>query len=126
MLKGVIVAYAVIALCYLPVALVGYYIFVVVHLIGSYQTNLTSTTYYKDYLCCFYNVYCSHIPFLQRPSCFFWRICVCANYILSSMYHMAYHLGSWFCIIFGVSLTIVGPIGGLREITIKANTYQFY
>lgn len=67
MLKGVIVAYVVIALCYLPVALVGYYIFgnnlednilltlqtptwliamanmfVVVHLIGSYQVSFMS------------------------------------------------------------------------------------
>ncbi|KAL1553321.1 lysine histidine transporter 1-like [Salvia divinorum] len=71
MLKGVIVAYAVIALCYLPVALVGYYIFgnrlednilltlqaptwliamanmfVVVHLIGSYQKLMFRPTWH--------------------------------------------------------------------------------
>ncbi|KAH6758569.1 lysine histidine transporter 1 [Perilla frutescens var. frutescens] len=33
---------------------------------------------------------------------------------------------SWFCIVFGVVLMIVGPIGGLRQIILQAKTYKFY
>ncbi|KAF1883708.1 hypothetical protein Lal_00012625 [Lupinus albus] len=43
MLRGVIIAYLIVALCYFPVALIGYWmfvianLFVVIHVIGSYQ-----------------------------------------------------------------------------------------
>ncbi|GMP80772.1 hypothetical protein CsSME_00035758 [Camellia sinensis var. sinensis] len=33
---------------------------------------------------------------------------------------------NWICIILGVLLMIVSPIGGLRQIIIQAKTYHFY
>ncbi|XP_042428573.1 lysine histidine transporter 1-like [Zingiber officinale] len=33
---------------------------------------------------------------------------------------------NWICIILGVLLMILAPIGGLREIIINAKTYKFY
>ncbi|XP_042001505.1 lysine histidine transporter 1-like [Salvia splendens] len=182
MLKGVIVAYVVIALCYLPVALVGYYIFgnnlednilltlqtptwliamanmfVVVHLIGSYQIYampvfdmmesllvkklmfrptwhlrlITRTTYvaftmfiaitfpFFNGLLAFFGGF-AFAPTTYFLPCIIWLIiCKPKKFSLS-------WFANWFCIIFGVSLTIVGPIGGLREIITKANTYRFY
>ncbi|KAI8541363.1 hypothetical protein RHMOL_Rhmol08G0054400 [Rhododendron molle] len=129
MWKGVIVAYIVVALCYFPVALIGYYIFgnkvddnilitlekptwliamanlfVVVHVIGSYQiyampvfdmieTVLVKKMNFKPtwslrfitrniYVGNIHNVYRHDLPFLWRPSIVFWRIRVCPNHIL--------------------------------------------
>ncbi|XP_037474972.1 lysine histidine transporter 2-like [Triticum dicoccoides] len=33
---------------------------------------------------------------------------------------------NWFCIVGGVLLMVLGPIGGLRQIIMEAKTYQFY
>ncbi|CAK0783413.1 hypothetical protein CVIRNUC_006612 [Coccomyxa viridis] len=37
-----------------------------------------------------------------------------------------HYWASWFCIIFGVIVTIFGSIGGLRGIVVDASTYKFY
>ncbi|KAK9104200.1 hypothetical protein Scep_021044 [Stephania cephalantha] len=33
---------------------------------------------------------------------------------------------NWFCIIFGVLLMVLSPIGALRDIIVQAKTYKFY
>ncbi|CAL5010270.1 unnamed protein product [Urochloa decumbens] len=33
---------------------------------------------------------------------------------------------NWICIVIGVLLLVLGPIGGLRQIILKASTYKFY
>lgn len=91
MWKGVIVAYIVVALCYFPVALIGYWIFgnkvednilislekpvwligmanlfVVIHVIGSYQVM-------------FQTLLCSFVLFLRF---FFWTILILLSFLL--------------------------------------------
>ncbi|TYH84381.1 hypothetical protein ES332_D02G193700v1 [Gossypium tomentosum] len=138
MWKGVIVAYLIVAICYLPVAFIGYWafgnsvndnilltlenptgliatanIFVVIHVIGSYQIfampvfdmmesymvkelrfrpclrlRLISRTLYVA----FTMVIAICFPFFGGLLSFFGGVCIRSYIILSSMHHLAYNL----------------------------------
>ncbi|VVB00873.1 unnamed protein product [Arabis nemorensis] len=133
MWKGVIVAYVVVALCYFPVALVGYGVFgnavadnvlislktpvwaiaianlfVVMHVIGSYQvfampvfdmveTFLVKTLNFKPssilrFIESFNDVYRDDDTVLWRSTRLLWRIRVCSNYIFSSLHNVVDNL----------------------------------
>ncbi|XP_051143977.1 lysine histidine transporter 1-like isoform X2 [Andrographis paniculata] len=159
MLRGVIVAYIIVAVCYLPVALVGYAMFgndveenilitlhnpkwliamanmfVVVHLIGSYQIyampvfDMMETvlvkklkfrpTWYLRFIT--RNVYVAFTMFIAITFPFF-------GGLLGFFGGFAFAPTTYFvCIVFGVLLTIVGPLGGLRQIILQAKDYKFY
>ncbi|KAL8494358.1 hypothetical protein ACS0TY_025247 [Phlomoides rotata] len=182
MWKGVAFAYTVIAMCYLPVALVGYLmfgnvvdenillslgkpvwliamanIFVVIHLIGSYQIYampvfdmmesvlvkklkfkpswylrfITRTTYVA-----FTMFVAITFPFFSGPLAFFGGFAFApTTYFLPCIIWLSIckpkkfsfsWFTNWICIIFGVILMIVGPIGGLRQIILQAKDYKFY
>ncbi|XP_061992489.1 lysine histidine transporter 2-like [Rosa rugosa] len=182
MWKGVVVAYIVVAICYFPVAIVGYYVFgnrvddnilislekpawliatanmfVVVHVIGSYQIYamavfdmietflvkkmnfspsfvlrfFTRTTYVA-----FTMIVAIAIPFFGGLLGFFGGFAFApTTYYLPCIMWLALYkpkpfslswCANWFCIICGVTLMILAPIGALRNIIIKAKTYQFF
>ncbi|GJS56582.1 lysine histidine transporter 2-like protein [Tanacetum coccineum] len=118
MWRGVIVAYIVVALCYFPVSMIGYKIFgntvednilislerppmliaianlfVVIHVIGSYQifamgvfdqaeTFLTKQMKFKPtFFLSLDDVPWYNIPIFRGSLGFLWRLCFCTNYI---------------------------------------------
>ncbi|KAJ4962046.1 hypothetical protein NE237_021956 [Protea cynaroides] len=182
MWKGVLVAYIVLSICYFPVAYVGYYvfgnsvdenvlislehptwliatanIFVVIHVIGSYQVyaipvyDMIETALVKK----LHFTPCFRLRFFARTTyvaltmffgmtfpffggllaffgglafapttyflpCIIWlSICKPRRFSLS-------WFTNWFCIVVGIMLMILGPIGGLRQIIISARTFKFY
>jgi len=182
MWKGVIVAYIVVALCYFPVALIGYWAFgnkvddnilitlnnpkwlialanmmVVIHVIGSYQIyampvfdmietvlvkklgfppgltlRLISRTVYVA-LTMFIAI---TFPFFGGLLGFFGGFAFApTTYFLPCVMWLAIYkpktfslswFTNWICIILGVLLMILSPIGGLRQIIMDAKTYKFY
>ncbi|KAL1352736.1 hypothetical protein AAHE18_06G189500 [Arachis hypogaea] len=182
MWKGVIVAYIVVAFCYFPVALIGYWIFgnsveddiffslhkpnwliamanmfVVIHVIGSYQVyampvfDMIETLMVKKFnfqpstMLRFVvrNVYVAFtmfvaitIPFFDGLLAFFGGFAFApTTYFLPCIMWLAIYkpkrfslswFTNWICIVLGVALMILSPIGGLRSIIIKAKTYKFY
>ncbi|KAL8475259.1 hypothetical protein ACS0TY_028080 [Phlomoides rotata] len=182
MWRGVIVAYIVVALCYFPVAFIGYYIFgnevddnilmtlnkptwliamanlfVVVHVIGSYQIyampvfDMIETvlvkklrfkpTWYLRFIS--RNIYVALTMFVGITFPFFGGLLgffggfafAPTTYFLPCIMWLAiykpkkYSLSwctNWVCIILGVMLMIIAPIGGLRQIIIQAKDYKFY
>ncbi|KAF7135088.1 hypothetical protein RHSIM_Rhsim08G0045800 [Rhododendron simsii] len=182
MWKGVIVAYIIVALCYFPVALIGYYIFgnkvddnilitlekptwliamanlfVVVHVIGSYQiyampvfdmieTVLVKKMNFKPTWSLRFitrNIYVAITMFIGMTFPFFGGLlsffggfafapttyflpCIMWLSIYKPRKFSASWCANWVCIILGVILMIVSPIGGLRTIIIQAKTYKFY
>ncbi|KAH7851093.1 hypothetical protein Vadar_007223 [Vaccinium darrowii] len=182
MWRGVIVAYIVVALCYFPVALVGYYIFgnkvddnilitlekptwliamanlfVVIHVIGSYQiyampvfdmieTVLVKKLNFRPTKMLRFitrNIYVAFTMFLGMTFPFFGGLLsffggfafAPTTYFLPCIMWLSIYkprkfslswCANWVCIILGVCLMIVSPIGGLRTIIIKAKTYEFY
>ncbi|XP_041998216.1 lysine histidine transporter 1-like isoform X3 [Salvia splendens] len=182
MWKGAVVAYVIVALCYFPVAIIGYWkfgnavdenilitlqrprwliaianMFVVIHLIGGYQLyampvfdmieavftkklNFKPTWYLRFISRNTYVAFTTFIaitfPFFNALLGFFGGFgIVPTTYFLPSIIWLMVHkprmcsfsfLACWFCIIFGVVLTIVGPIGGLRQIILQAKHYKFY
>ncbi|KAF3779650.1 Vacuolar amino acid transporter 6 [Nymphaea thermarum] len=92
MWKGVVFAYIVVALCYFPVALIGYWYF------GNDVAD---------------NILMS----LEKPR---WLITV------ANIFVVIHVVGSYqMCIILGVLLMTVSPIGGLRQIILSARNYKF-
>ncbi|XP_041004953.1 lysine histidine transporter 1-like [Juglans microcarpa x Juglans regia] len=182
MWRGVIVAYIVVALCYFPVALIGYWVFgnevednilmslekprwliamanmfVVIHVIGSYQiyampvfdmieTVLVKKLHFKpSWILRFIsrNVYVAltmfigiTFPFFDGLLGFFGGFAFApTTYFLPCIMWLVIYKPkkfslswwtNWVCIVLGVLLMIVSPIGGLRTIIIKAKDYQFY
>ncbi|KAL3636669.1 Lysine histidine transporter 1 [Castilleja foliolosa] len=182
MWKGVLVAYIVVAICYVPVALIGYTMFgnavrenilitleeptwliamanmfVVVHLIGSYQIyampvfdmmetvlvkkmKFRPTWYLRLVSRSTYVAFTTFIaitfPFFNGLLAFFGGFAFApTTYFLPCIIWLTIHkprrfslswFANWVCIIFGVALMILGPIGGLRQIIIQAKTYKFY
>ncbi|XP_025822659.1 lysine histidine transporter 2-like isoform X2 [Panicum hallii] len=182
MWKGVVVAYIIIAACYFPVALAGYWAFgnlvdenilitlekprwliavanmmVVVHVVGSYQVyampvfdmietvlvrkfwftpdlrlRMISRTVYVAFtmfvamtfpffseLLSFFGGF-AFAPTSYFLPCIMWLIiCKPKRFSLS-------WFTNWTCIFIGVSLMILAPIGGLRQIILKVKTYKFY
>uniref|UniRef100_A0A804LVA5 Amino acid transporter transmembrane domain-containing protein n=1 Tax=Zea mays TaxID=4577 RepID=A0A804LVA5_MAIZE len=182
MWKGVIVAYVVIAACYLPVALVGYWAFgndvdenilitlnrprwlivaanmmVVVHVVGSYQVyampvfDMIETVLVKTYwftpgfrLCLIaWTVYIAltmfmaiTFPFFSELLSFFGGFAYApTSYFLPCIMWLIIYkprrfslswLTNWICIVIGVLLMVLSPIGGLRQMILKIKTYKFY
>ncbi|KAL2941976.1 Lysine histidine transporter 1 [Bienertia sinuspersici] len=182
MWKGVIVAYIVVAICYFPVALIGYYIFgnnvednvllslekpawliatanmfVVIHVIGSYQiyampvfdmieTVLVKKLHFTPSRTLRFitrNIYVGltmfigiTVPFFGGLLGFFGGFAFApTTYFLPCIMWLAIYkpkrfslswCANWFCIVVGVLLMILAPIGGLRQIILDAKTYKFY
>ncbi|KAG2408240.1 Lysine histidine transporter [Vigna angularis] len=182
MWKGMLVAYVVVALCYFPVALVGYWafgngvddnillslekprwlivaanLFVFVHVTGSYQVfgvpvfdTLESflvkqmkfqPTWFLRFIT--RNCYVLLTLFLGATFPFFGGLLgffggfvfAPTTYFLPCVMWLAiykpnrYSLSwwaNWFCIIFGVFLMVLAPIGALRQIILEAKDYKFY
>ncbi|KAL5748286.1 hypothetical protein ACOSQ2_025583 [Xanthoceras sorbifolium] len=182
MWKGVVVAYIVVALCYFPVALVGYWafgnkvednvllslekprwlvatanMFVVVHVIGSYQvfampvfdmveSFLVMKMHFKPSKIlrfCIRNLYVALTMFLAVTFPFFGGLLsffggfafAPTTYYLPCIIWLAIYkprkfslswITNWICIVLGVILMVLGPIGGLREIILQAKDFKFY
>ncbi|KAL2505321.1 Lysine histidine transporter 1 [Abeliophyllum distichum] len=182
MWRGVIVAYIVVALCYFPVALIGYWIFgnkvednilislekpvwliamanlfVVVHVIGSYQiyampvfdmieTVLVKKLRFKpSWMLRFVsrNIYVAFTMFVGITFPFFGGLLgffggfafAPTTYFLPCIMWLAIYkprrfslswITNWICIVLGVILMIVAPIGGLRQIILQAKGYKFF
>ncbi|GFP84938.1 lysine histidine transporter 1 [Phtheirospermum japonicum] len=182
MWRGVIVAYIVVALCYFPVAFIGYWtfgnevddnilltlnrptwliamanLFVVVHVIGSYQIyampvfDMIETvlvkrlrfkpTWYLRFIS--RNVYVAFTMFVGITFPFFGGLLgffggfafAPTTYFLPCIMWLAIYkprkfglswFANWICIILGVMLMVIAPIGGLRNIIISAKDYKFY
>ncbi|XP_019103919.2 LOW QUALITY PROTEIN: lysine histidine transporter 1 [Beta vulgaris subsp. vulgaris] len=182
MWKGAFVAYIVVAICYFSVAFVGYLVFgntvddnilislekpdwliaaanlfVVIHVIGSYQvfampvfdmlesflvlkrkfkpsrtlrivtrSSYVALTMFIGIAFPFFGSLLSVLggvafaPTSYYIPCIIWLIiCKPKKYSLS-------WFCNWFCIIFGVALTILAPIGAIRELIIEAKSYKFF
>ncbi|XP_022154176.1 lysine histidine transporter 1-like [Momordica charantia] len=182
MWKGVIVAYIVVALCYFPVALIGYWVFgnsvkenillslekpawliamanmfVVIHVIGSYQiyampvfdmieTVLVKKLRFKpSFMLRFIarNTYVALTMFIGITFPFFGGLLgffggfafAPTTYFLPCIIWLVIYKPkrfglswwtNWICIVFGVLLTVISPIGGLRNIILQAKHYKFY
>nr|GME06961.1 lysine histidine transporter 1-like [Ipomoea batatas] len=182
MWRGVVVAYIVVALCYFPVAFIGYWMFgnsvednilislekpvwliamanmfVVIHVIGSYQiyampvfdmieTMLVKKlrfrpTWYLRFIT--RNIYVAltmfiaiTFPFFDGLLGFFGGFAFApTTYFLPCIMWLAIYKPkkfglswtiNWICIVLGVLLMVVAPIGGLRTIIVQAKTYKFY
>ncbi|KAJ8768083.1 hypothetical protein K2173_021023 [Erythroxylum novogranatense] len=182
MWKGVVIAYIIVALCYFPVALIGYWmygnsvqddilislekpvwliamanLFVVIHVIGGYQMysmpvfdmietvlvkklNFKPTTLLRFFV---RNIYVAltmfvgiTFPFFGGLLGFFGGLAYApTTYYLPCIMWLAickprkFSLSwwtNWICIVFGVLLMVISPIGGLRQIILDAKTYKFY
>ncbi|KAD6796076.1 hypothetical protein E3N88_06972 [Mikania micrantha] len=146
MWKGVVVAYMVVAICYFPVAIIGYWmfgnqvsdnilisldkptwliamanLFVVIHVIGSYQIyampvfDMIETVLVKN---------------LNFTPSFTLRF-ITRNLYVVTLHHVAYNLQTKQVELIldhqlGVTLMIVSPIGGLRQIIVEAKSYEFF
>ncbi|CAO2189957.1 unnamed protein product [Urochloa humidicola] len=182
MWKGVIVAYIVVALCYFPVALIGYWAFgnkvddnilitlnnpkwlialanmmVVIHVIGSYQIyampvfdmietvlvkkmgfppGLTLRLIARTIYVALTMFIAITFPFFGGLLGFFGGFAFApTTYFLPCIMWLAIYkpkrfslswFTNWICIILGVLLMVLSPIGGLRQIIIDAKTYKFY
>ncbi|XP_038895473.1 lysine histidine transporter 2-like [Benincasa hispida] len=182
MWKGVVIAYLIVALCYFPVALVGYFvfgnsvqdnillsldrpawliilanIFVVIHVIGSYQVYampvfdmmecfLVKKMKFKPSRCLRFvsrSLYVAltmfvgmTLPFFGGLLSFFGGFAFApTSYYLPCILWLAikkpkrFSLSwfvNWICIILGVALMLLAPIGALRNIIIQAKTFKFY
>lgn len=182
MWKGVVVAYIVVALCYFPVALIGYWMFgndvsdnilitlkdpswliamanmfVVFHVIGSYQIyampvfDMIETVLVKklkfppSFALRFVsrNLYVGFTMFVGICFPFFGGLlgffggfafapttyflpCVMWLTIYKPRRFSLSWIANWICIIMGVLLMILSPIGGLRQIIIQAKDYEFF
>ncbi|ONI30149.1 hypothetical protein PRUPE_1G233800 [Prunus persica] len=182
MWKGVIVAYIVVALCYFPVSFVGYWVygnkiednilisldkpvwliatanmFVVVHVIGSYQVFamgvfdmvetflvkkmnftpsfalrfVTRTTYVA-----FTMIVGIAIPFFSgllgffggfafAPTTYFLPCIMWLSIYKPKRFSLSWCM-NWLCILLGLTLMILAPIGALRNIILQAKTYKFF
>ncbi|KAJ1703693.1 hypothetical protein LUZ63_003472 [Rhynchospora breviuscula] len=182
MWRGVIVAYIIVALCYFPVAIIGYWAFgntvnddilislekprwliatanmmVVIHVIGGYQiyampvfdmmeTVLVKKLEFRPGLplrLVSRSIYVALTMFLGMTFPFFSGLLgffggfafAPTTYYLPCIMWLAiykpkrYSLSwttNWVCIVLGVLLMVLSPIGGLRQIIIDAKTYKFY
>uniref|UniRef100_M1A7B1 Amino acid transporter n=1 Tax=Solanum tuberosum TaxID=4113 RepID=M1A7B1_SOLTU len=149
MWKGVIGAYIIVAICYFPVAFIGYAAFgntvednilislekpawliimanafVVIHVIGSYQ-NLTLSKGLKFapstmLRATVRTVYVALTLFLGMTFPFF-------GGLLSFFGGFAFAPTTYFiCIFIGVLLMVLAPIGALRHLILQGKDYKFY
>ncbi|XP_070048286.1 lysine histidine transporter-like 2 [Nicotiana tomentosiformis] len=171
MWKGVFTAYIIVALCYLPVAFIGYWvfgngvddnilltlhrptwliatanIFVVAHVIGSFQVYampvfdmieayaVKSLKYNPSTLLrvCVRTVFVAFTlvvgffgGFALAPTSYYLP-CIIWLIIKKPRQFGLSWCTNWLCIIVGVLLTLTSPIGGLWSIIKSAKTYRFY
>ncbi|KAK4772740.1 hypothetical protein SAY86_014515 [Trapa natans] len=182
MWRGVVVAYIIVAICYFPVALIGYWmfgnsvqdnilislekpawliamanLFVVVHVIGSYQifampvfdmleTLLVKKLNFKPSRTLRFitrNIYVAFTMFLGITFPFFggllsffggFAFAPTTYFLPCIMWLVVYKprrfslswFTNWICIIIGLLLMVLSPIGGLRDIILQEKTYNFY
>ncbi|KAG2269639.1 hypothetical protein Bca52824_064194 [Brassica carinata] len=182
MWRGVVVAYIIVAICYFPVAFLGYWIFgnsvddnilitlekpvwliamanlfVVVHVIGSYQIfampvfDMLETVLVKkmnfnpsfklrfitrSLYVAFTMLIAICVPFFGGLLGFFggfafapttyYLPCIIWLILKKPKKFSLSWIVNWFCIIVGVVLTVIAPIGGLRTIIVNASTYKFF
>ncbi|KAK4743980.1 hypothetical protein SAY87_010292 [Trapa incisa] len=182
MWKGVIFAYIVVAVCYFPVALIGYWafgnsvednilislekpawliavanIFVFIHVLGSYQIyampvfDMIETFLVKKLMfrptkmlrLVTRTSYVAFTMFLGMTFPFFGGLLgffggfafAPTTYFLPCVMWLAIYKpkkfslswwSNWICIVLGVLLMLLSPIGGLRTIIISAKNYKFY
>ncbi|KAF3444492.1 hypothetical protein FNV43_RR14184 [Rhamnella rubrinervis] len=182
MWKGVVFAYVVVAMCYFPVALIGYYVFgdkvednilislekpawlivtanlfVVIHVIGSYQLyampvfdmietvlvkklNFRPTRTLRFISRNIYVAFTMYVgitfPFFGgllgffggfafSPTTYFLPCVMWLSVYKPSKFSLSWCI-NWICIILGVLLMVLSPIGGLRTIILQAKEYKFY
>ncbi|URE45965.1 lysine histidine transporter [Musa troglodytarum] len=182
MWRGVVVAYLVVAICYFPVALVGYWafgnvvddnilitlekprwliatanIFVVIHVIGSYQIyampvfdmietvlvkkfhlppGLTLRLVARSAYVAFTMFVGIAVPFFGgllgflggfafAPTTYFLPCIMWLAIYKPKMFSLSW-ITNWICIILGVLLMILSPIGGMRTIILSAKDYAFF
>ncbi|KAK4282029.1 hypothetical protein QN277_013456 [Acacia crassicarpa] len=152
MWRGVVVAYIVVALCYFPVAFISYRMFgnkvddnilitlerpkwliakanmfVVIHVIGSYQIyampvfDMIETLLVKKLK--FRPVFLGGFAF--APTTYFLPCIMWLTIYKPKRFSLSWWT-NWICIVVGVCLMILSPIGGLRTIIVEAKTYKFY
>ncbi|OMO73616.1 Amino acid transporter, transmembrane [Corchorus capsularis] len=182
MWRGVLLAYIVVALCYFPVAFIGFYMFgngvednilislekptwlivaanafVVIHVIGSYQlyampvfdmieTVLVKKLHFRPTRMLRFitrNLYVAAtmfvgicFPFFGALLGFFGGFAFApTTYFLPCIMWLAIYkpkkfslswCTNWICIILGILLMTLSPIGGLRSIIISAKGYKFF
>ncbi|KAF5193461.1 Lysine histidine transporter [Thalictrum thalictroides] len=182
MLVGVTVAYLIVALCYFPVAIIGYWmfgnevednillslqkpswliilanIFVIVHVIGSYQVfampvfDMLETLLVKKWHCtpglplrliarsgyvAFTMIVGISVPFFGgllgflggfafAPTSYFIP-CICwLSIVKPKKFGLSWFI-NWLCIVLGVLLMVLSPIGGLRSIILQSSSYKFF
>ncbi|KAF8028277.1 hypothetical protein BT93_E1014 [Corymbia citriodora subsp. variegata] len=182
MWRGVIFAYIIVAFCYFPAALIGYWmfgnsvdedilitlekpkwliamanIFVVIHFIGGYQiyampvfdmieTVLVKKLHFKPSRMLRFVARTAYVAFTMfvaitipffgpllsffggfasAPTTYFLPCIIWLIIYKPKKFSLSWW-ANWVCIILGVLLMILAPIGGLRQIIIKAKTYKFY
>ncbi|CAM8883703.1 unnamed protein product [Rhodiola kirilowii] len=182
MWRGVVVAYIVVAICYFPVAVLGYYmfgnsvddnilmtlqkpawlvaaanLFVFIHVIGGYQifampvfdmmeTFLVKKQKFQPSALLRFltrNLFVAITMFIGIMLPFFGGLlgffggfafaptsyyipCIMWLKLMKPKKYSISWCANWFCIVSGILLTIVAPIGGLREIIISARNYKMF
>ncbi|KAL3644452.1 hypothetical protein CASFOL_009632 [Castilleja foliolosa] len=182
MWKGVVFAYIVVAICYLPVAFIGYHsfgnlvednilltlekpswlitlanLFVLVHVVGSYQVYampvfdmvesflvksvkldpsntlrrttrvlLVAITMFIGMTFPFFGGLLGFFGgFALAPTTYYLPCIIWLIIKKPKRFSISWWI-NWICIVLGVILMIVAPIGGLRNIILSAKTYKFY
>ncbi|XP_031092543.1 lysine histidine transporter 1-like [Ipomoea triloba] len=182
MMKGVWVAYAVVFLCYFPVAIIGYWVFgnsvednilvslqkpacliaaanmfVVIHVIGSYQVfamplfdtvegwlvksrnfkptlllRICSRTIYVVLTCflgCTFPFFGGLLGFFGgfafAPTTYFLPCIIWLKIKKPKVLSLTWFINV-ICIVIGVALMVLAPIGALRQIILQAKDYKFY
>ncbi|KAL9248352.1 hypothetical protein vseg_021683 [Gypsophila vaccaria] len=182
MWKGVVVAYIVVAICYFPVSLLGYWVFgnsvsddilislekptwliamanlfVVIHVIGSYQiyampvfdmleTMLVKKLNFKPTRTLRFitrNLYVAFTMFMGitfpffggllgffggfafAPTTYFLPCIMWLAIFKPKRFGLSWTI-NWICIILGVLIMVLAPIGALRQIILSASSYKFY
>ncbi|KAL5080592.1 hypothetical protein RYX36_009013 [Vicia faba] len=182
MWRGVVVSYIVVALCYWPVAIIGYWmfgnevkdnilislekptwiiamanLFVVFHVIGSYQVFampmfdmlesvlVKKLNFEPSAILRFVvrNVYVAFTMFIAitfpffggllgfvggfavTPTTYFLPCIIWLKIYKPKRFSLSWYI-NWICIVFGLCIIILAPIGALRSIILEAKTYKFY
>ncbi|CAN4115525.1 unnamed protein product [Withania somnifera] len=182
MWKGVWVAYIIVAICYLPVAFIGYWafgnlvednillslekpmwlvaaanMFVVVHVIGSYQvfampvfdmieTYAVKTIKLKPSTILRFAVRTTFVAFTLfvgmtipffgglmgffggfalAPTSYYLPCIIWLIIVKPKRFGFSWCM-NWFCVIVGILLTVLSPIGGMWTLIKQAKNYRFY
>ncbi|KAB2614062.1 lysine histidine transporter 1-like [Pyrus ussuriensis x Pyrus communis] len=147
MWRGVVLAYIVVVLCYFPDnifislekpewLIITANLFVVVHVIGSYQlfampvfdmveTLLVKKLHFRPTLILRFVSQNIYVGFAFSPTTYFLP-CIMWLAIKKPRKFSLPWIINWICITLDVMLMILSPIGGLRSIIVQASTYKFY